>query len=287
MGLKVLIVDDSVTMRRMIIRALKMTDLDVDEFLQAGNGQEGLDVLAQQSVDLALVDIHMPVMRGSEMVRKVREMPEIANLPIVIVSSEASERRIEEMAGLGVNFISKPFTPEEFNEVLGGMMSETAPPVIVPEEKLVELARAVFENMAFAFISDDAVEASDIEATAILATMPFDGPYSGAFRIAMPIELLSELADNMLGVDGEPVARQQMLDALGELTNVLGGNLLAELYDGDISWHLQHPEVTEHKPEDDVAEDDGSTVSTLLNLEQSWVRISMTVHGTAAITQNA
>ena len=55
MGLKVLIVDDSVTMRRMIIRALKMTDLDVDEFLQAGNGQEGLDVLAQQSVDLALV----------------------------------------------------------------------------------------------------------------------------------------------------------------------------------------------------------------------------------------
>ena len=73
MALNTLVVDDSSVMRSIIIKTLKLAGLSLGEVLEAGNGQEGLKLLEDNWVDLALVDIHMPVMDGEEMINRLRK----------------------------------------------------------------------------------------------------------------------------------------------------------------------------------------------------------------------
>lgn len=113
MALNVLVVDDSAVMRSMIIRVLRLSGVALGEIHQASNGAEGLSVLDRNWVDLALVDINMPVMNGEEMIDRVRANPEMASLPIVVVSTESSECRINLLHRKGTQFVHKPFTAED------------------------------------------------------------------------------------------------------------------------------------------------------------------------------
>lgn len=112
MAFNTLIVDDSAVMRRMIQRTLQLSGLPVGQVLEAGNGAEALKILREHWVDLALVDINMPVMNGEEFIRRVRRDPETRDLAIVVVSTESSETRIEAIRGMGALFVHKPFTPD-------------------------------------------------------------------------------------------------------------------------------------------------------------------------------
>jgi two-component system chemotaxis response regulator CheY len=116
MALNVLVVDDSAVMRSMIIRTLKLAGLPIGEVHQASNGQEGLAVLENHWVDLALVDINMPVMNGKEMIDRTRQNASTADLPIVVVSTKSGTMRIGSLQSKGVEFIHKPFTPEDLRQ---------------------------------------------------------------------------------------------------------------------------------------------------------------------------
>ena len=124
MGLNILVVDDSATMRAMIRKTLQMSGLPVGCLHQAANGKEALEVLDREWVDVVLVDINMPVMGGLEMIDCVRKNPALSNLAIVVVSTESSGTRIEEIRGKGAKFIHKPFTPERVREVLHELMGD-------------------------------------------------------------------------------------------------------------------------------------------------------------------
>jgi|SRR5882724_11282448 len=112
MSLNILVVDDSSVMRSVIIKTLRLTGLPLGEVFQAGNGREGLALLDQHWIDLAMVDINMPMMNGEEMIEEVRKNPAIAALPVLVVSTESSETRIAKLQALGAKFVHKPFTPE-------------------------------------------------------------------------------------------------------------------------------------------------------------------------------
>ena len=112
MALNVLVVDDSSVMRSMIIRSLRLSGLALNEVHQASNGEEGLRAIENNWIDLALVDLNMPVMSGEEMIRKLRESPENSNLAIVVVSTEGSVTRIAQLKSQGAEFVHKPFSPE-------------------------------------------------------------------------------------------------------------------------------------------------------------------------------
>ncbi len=122
MSVEILVVDDSSVMRAMIIRTLRMVDLPLGEIHQAANGREGLDLLAAHPVDLVMVDINMPVMGGEEMIERMRAEPELAALPVLVVSTESSETRISELAEKGVHFVHKPFSPEVVRDALRGAL---------------------------------------------------------------------------------------------------------------------------------------------------------------------
>ncbi|HLC25300.1 MAG TPA: response regulator, partial [bacterium] len=78
----------------------------------------GLQVLEHHWIDLALVDINMPVMTGEEMLDRVRQNPETADLRVVIISTEGSDTRIDILRRKGVGFVHKPFTPEILRETI-------------------------------------------------------------------------------------------------------------------------------------------------------------------------
>lgn len=116
MALNVLVVDDSSVMRAMIIKTLRLSGLPLGEVHEAANGKEGLRALDENWIDLALVDINMPVMNGEEMIDRVRQNPETADLPVIVVSTESSDTRIAMLQKKGARFVHKPFTPETLRE---------------------------------------------------------------------------------------------------------------------------------------------------------------------------
>jgi two-component system chemotaxis response regulator CheY len=118
MPLDVLIVDDSAMMRAIIIKTLRLSKLPLGKITEAANGEEGLRALENNPVDLVLVDINMPVMNGEEMIDRVRQNPKTAKLPIIVVSTESSETRIEMVHRKGAGFIHKPFNPESIRETV-------------------------------------------------------------------------------------------------------------------------------------------------------------------------
>lgn len=112
MAVNVLIVDDSAVMRTMILKTLRMSGLPLGEIHQAGNGQEGLNALDHHWIDLAVVDINMPIMNGEEMIDRMRENPDAKDVPVVVISTEGSDTRIKRLQQKGASFIQKPFAPE-------------------------------------------------------------------------------------------------------------------------------------------------------------------------------
>jgi two-component system, chemotaxis family, chemotaxis protein CheY len=123
----ILVVDDSAVMRSMIIRILRLTGLSIGEVYEAPNGKEGLRVLDDKWVDLALVDINMPVMNGEEMIDHIRQNQAIADLPIIVVSTESNIERVDSIRQKNVEFVHKPFTPEVLRKTvlqLTGMSHE-------------------------------------------------------------------------------------------------------------------------------------------------------------------
>ena len=117
--MRILIVDDSSMMRAMIKRVVKLTDVPVQEILEAGDGAEALSLLEQHDVQLLLTDINMPVMNGAELLRARADDERWSGLTRVIISTDGSTARREEAAELDVRcYLEKPFSPEVLRDVL-------------------------------------------------------------------------------------------------------------------------------------------------------------------------
>ena len=127
MAYNMLIVDDSQTVRAVIRKTLDLAGIDVGEIYEAGNGEEALKVLEDNWLDLVFADINMPVMTGVEMVDKMSADGLLKTVPVIIVSTEGSATRIEELKSKGVSaYIRKPFTPEIIREVVENVLGTEA-----------------------------------------------------------------------------------------------------------------------------------------------------------------
>ena len=116
-SIRVLIVDDSAVMRKIVERCLRQAGLELQQVLEASNGMEGLAALKQASVDLILSDINMPAMDGLEFLQGLRSVDNAKNTPVVMITTEGSESRVVEALTAGARgYIRKPFTPDQVKE---------------------------------------------------------------------------------------------------------------------------------------------------------------------------
>ena len=117
----VLIVDDSSTMRKIISRSLRQAGLQVDDIYEAGDGIEALSTMEGKTIDLILSDINMLNMDGLEFIKNVRAKG--ISVPIVMITTEGGEDILKEALSSGASdSIKKPFTPDQLNEKLGGLL---------------------------------------------------------------------------------------------------------------------------------------------------------------------
>ncbi len=123
MGKKVLIVDDSAVMRKIVERSLRQAGVEVGEVVEANNGVEALAMVKESSFDLILSDINMPMMDGLEFVRQLQEVENAKDVPVVMITTEGSESRVVEALSCGARgYIRKPFTSDQVREYVAPLL---------------------------------------------------------------------------------------------------------------------------------------------------------------------
>lgn len=117
---KLMIVDDSSTMRKIIKRVLRQAEIAVENILEAANGVEALEQLASNpDLGLILSDVNMPEMNGIDLVKKIREGHTKDALPIIMVTTEGGQNMMTSALESGANgYVTKPFTPDSIRVAL-------------------------------------------------------------------------------------------------------------------------------------------------------------------------
>jgi two-component system chemotaxis response regulator CheY len=125
MSFNVLIVDDSSSMRAIIKKIIKVSGFGVGEFLAAADGKEALKMLTDKWVDIVLTDINMPEMNGMELIAEMKKDELMRSIPVVMVTTEGSEKKMREAMDLGARgYVKKPFLPEGIKRTLSSIMGE-------------------------------------------------------------------------------------------------------------------------------------------------------------------
>ena len=127
-SLKVLVVDDMSTMRRIVKNILKQ--IGFTDMVEAENGQDALNKLkaGDNGIGFIVSDWNMPVMQGIELLRAIRADPDLKHLPFLMVTSEAQKENIIEAVQAGVsNYVVKPFTAEALKVKLEKIFAKTQP----------------------------------------------------------------------------------------------------------------------------------------------------------------
>lgn len=123
MDLKFLIVDDSLTMRRIVANTLK--NIGYENFTEAVDGRDALIKLASdKSINFVITDWNMPVLSGLELIKAIRNDETMANLPVLMVTTRGvKEDIIDALKAKVSNYVVKPFTPAVLKEKIDQIMS--------------------------------------------------------------------------------------------------------------------------------------------------------------------
>lgn len=119
----VLVVDDSAAIRKILQRVLRQTGMSIRTILEAGDGQEALELLKSSKVDLVLTDINMPKMDGLQLLAALKNNAEWRSIPVVMITTEGGETKVAEAVKLGATgYVRKPFTADQIKEKLAGIL---------------------------------------------------------------------------------------------------------------------------------------------------------------------
>jgi two-component system chemotaxis response regulator CheY len=124
MSKKILIVDDSVTMRKMVGMTLRKAGFEV---IEGTNGQEGLKALEREQVVLVISDVNMPIMDGISMVRAIRQLPAYRLTPILLLTTEIEDSKKQAARTAGATgWMKKPFQPENLLTIVAKVLPTQA-----------------------------------------------------------------------------------------------------------------------------------------------------------------
>ena len=119
---RILVVDDSATMRALVVASLQQIAPDI-KITEAENGFEALRALPRDAFDLIITDINMPDINGLDLVSFVKSKPAYRTIPLVIVSTEGSERDLDRGVSLGADaYVVKPFDPEDLRGIVTALL---------------------------------------------------------------------------------------------------------------------------------------------------------------------
>jgi two-component system chemotaxis response regulator CheY len=125
MALHILVVDDSLPMRKVIVKTIMASGFSKAEYDEAPDGLEALKKLREKWFDIVVTDYNMPNMNGLELVGEMRKDDILQSIPVLVITTEGSQVRLNEFKEIGVaGYIKKPFTPEEIRAKLYDILGE-------------------------------------------------------------------------------------------------------------------------------------------------------------------
>lgn len=261
----------------MVAKTLQLAAVPMKQCFEASNGEEALGILSREKIDLALVDINMPVMGGDEMLHRMHRDPALKDVPVVLLTSEGRSKRVEELQSEGYyEYLRKPVTPEKIREVVTRLVGKAQ-----PVESVTELGTVVCDVIQrLTFVICDITPKPDlppVERPICQATMKFEGPRRGAMSLTVPESVCDIFAANVVGIPPEEEgARRLGRDALQEVVSVTCGHLLTALVGEGPSFRLQGPEfreITEGDWQDLLGEDD--TIACVMEDSPAILRITL------------
>ena len=114
-----LIVDDSLAIRKILQRTLRQAGFSLGNVYEAGDGKEALEVLRSHNVQLILTDVNMPVMDGLQFLGEVKNNSATKDVPVLVVSTEGGQSKVIEAVRLcAAGYLRKPFTADQIKERL-------------------------------------------------------------------------------------------------------------------------------------------------------------------------
>jgi len=123
MTLNILIVDDSTAIRKILLRVLRQTQLEIGQVFEARDGLEALEVVRSTPLNLVLCDINMPNMDGLSFLAELKSSDRWRELPVVMFTTEGGEQKVARAIQLGsAAYIRKPFTAEQIQEKIGALL---------------------------------------------------------------------------------------------------------------------------------------------------------------------
>jgi two-component system, chemotaxis family, chemotaxis protein CheY len=129
MDLEVLVVDDSLVIRRALQRVLCCSRMPIGIVHEAENGEEALQQLQSHRISLILVDIRMDGMDGLTLLKRLKSSPDWAAIPVVMITAEAGEGQVNAALKLGAaSYVRKPFSKHELEERIAGILESTPLP---------------------------------------------------------------------------------------------------------------------------------------------------------------
>ncbi|VAW14754.1 hypothetical protein MNBD_BACTEROID05-617 [hydrothermal vent metagenome] len=118
---KIIIIDDQEDILNLARYCLK----DAYEVLIASNGRDGLELIRKEIPDLVLLDMHMPVVSGYDVVKKIKSEEKIKHITVVAITASVSEANKEKMEEVGCDYyISKPFDPEKLESKIKEILAK-------------------------------------------------------------------------------------------------------------------------------------------------------------------
>ncbi|MFW6122895.1 MAG: response regulator [Thermodesulfobacteriota bacterium] len=125
LGMKVLVVDDFATMRKIVRNILKQ--IGFEDIIEAEDGTAALRLIKNDKVGLVVTDWNMPNMDGLDLLREIRQNPQTSNLPVLMVTAEGLKENVMEAVKAGVsNYVVKPFTAEVLQEKIETIFKKMA-----------------------------------------------------------------------------------------------------------------------------------------------------------------
>jgi CheY-like chemotaxis protein len=238
--MKILIVDDSSTTRKVVRRSLLHAGLADEQMVEAGDGAAALDILSKQDAPaLVLCDVNMPTMTGQELLERAAGLR--PKHTFVMITSLCTTRKKLELLGLGARkIIAKPFDPNQLGQMLAPYLPRdgSAEPAPATDEEAaqplpdgaalmtlgVAVLQSIMQHMAFSEVMP--VNGDPPQVPLFAASVRLDsGDKRWIVRLASDAPSAGELSNRLTGQDaGDDQGAR--LDAMRELANIMGGDLV-------------------------------------------------------------
>ena len=225
--MQILVIDDSRTMRKLVLRTLRQAGFGGHDIIEAGDGVEGYEAIRDQGPDIVLCDWNMPRMSGIDLLRQLRSSGD--QRPFGFVTSEGTPEMREIATKAGAQFlISKPFTAEIFSQVLGGIGEATqeSPKNRLPTPS--DAGRLVETLLGRSVDAREALTTVDAEQAAVVWSYVFpDGSLAAAASLDLTLAAVLGAGFGLLppGRVGEALENRNLapdiIENLQEVVNVL------------------------------------------------------------------